>query len=238
MNCEDFRQAIGADPAVDTPQLQAHAAGCVACTDHVARLRDMDDIIRRALTVDADLPAVDLPPVEMAASGVNAVDSAGARLRRRALPLALAASITLVLASVLWFALPGESLASQLVTHVGHESKSMVITTKTVGTEDLQRVLAKSGVALRPEFGTVSYAMSCEFHGNWVPHLVVQTLSGPVTVLLLPQEESVRQAQSFEEDGYSGLLLPAPRGALAVIGRDAPLEQVAAQVQAAVRYLP
>ena len=79
-------------------------------------------------------------------------------------------------------------------------------------------MLRKSGVNLGPGMPPVVYASSCWFRGHFVPHVVVTTKDGPVTVMIL-QHEKVNAAQQFNEDGYSGLLVPARTGSVAVLSR-------------------
>jgi len=67
--------------------------------------------------------------------------------------------------------------------------------------------------------GMVSYASSCEFRGHQVPHLVLQTESGPVTVMVLVHEHVSKPVQ-FDEEGYRGVIVPVPgHGSLAVLTR-------------------
>jgi hypothetical protein len=66
--------------------------------------------------------------------------------------------------------------------------------------------------------GEISFAERCEFEGQVVPHIVVQTPQGPVTLLVLSHRPLAR-AVRFERGGYAGVVLPAPRGAVAVVGR-------------------
>ncbi len=102
----------------------------------------------------------------------------------------------------------------------------------------LNEILAQSGLRLRAGAGPVSYAMSCWFRGQYVPHLVMQTDQGPVTILLLSESQGPKQPESFEEGGYRGVVIPAPRGAVAVVAQDAPLEQLAKRFIDAVDYQP
>jgi hypothetical protein len=46
----------------------------------------------------------------------------------------------------------------------------------------------------------------------------------------------IERPQTFEEGGYSGVIMPAPRGVLAVLGQGVLVENVAARVLAAVDY--
>jgi hypothetical protein len=85
----------------------------------------------------------------------------------------------------------------------------------------------------------VSYASSCLFRGHRVPHLVVQTSMGPVTVMVLVHE-SVSKAVPFDEEGYRGVIVPVPgHGSLAVLVHDKQADlravgEIAARVQGAI----
>jgi hypothetical protein len=71
--------------------------------------------------------------------------------------------------------------------------------------------------------------------------LVVQTATGPVTVMLLTQE-TVKRPQRFDEQGYRGMLLPvAAHGSLAVLQRDpgtdmGTIQAVAIRVRDAIEW--
>ena len=80
-------------------------------------------------------------------------------------------------------------------------------------------VLGPAGMRLGSGAGTVSFAARCVFDGRVVPHLVVQTPEGPVTVLVLSHRTVARPVR-FDEQGYAGIVLPAPRGSIAVVGQD------------------
>jgi hypothetical protein len=82
----------------------------------------------------------------------------------------------------------------------------------------------------------VVYASACPFRGRVVPHLVVQTSHGPLTVMLLPHEK-VRRRAEFEQHGMHGVLLPAGEGGIAVLARDAEVpEPEARQIVSGVRW--
>jgi hypothetical protein len=117
-----------------------------------------------------------------------------------------------------------------------HEPEALVVTTTPADDAVLGRVLERGGIRLRPEVGTVSYANSCRFRGRTVPHLVVQTDGGPVTVMVL-RNEPLDAPVRFAEQGFSGTIVPAGPGSIAVIGTgDADLEQITSRVLAAVDW--
>jgi hypothetical protein len=223
MNCLEFRRIVGAEPSTQPPQLLAHMAECAACARHREELLRMDQLIYRALDLEMDTQ-----------------ETRGSTSRREMPRWVVAAGIVAacVLSLFVWLSVPRGALAEQLVAHVEHEAQSLVETSDVVEPQRLHQVLSRSGVRLAPGVATVSYAMSCWFRGQYVPHLVVQTERGPVTVLLLTQEQDVKGRQEFDEGGFHGVVVPAPRGALAVLGRDAYAEEAAERFLGAVEYAP
>jgi hypothetical protein len=137
--------------------------------------------------------------------------------RPRLFAFAASVAAALVVAFTLWLSRPPESLAAEIVTHVNGEPDSWH-QTQPVGTDRLDAVLRKSGVKLGQGMQPVVYASSCWFRGHFVPHFVVMTKDGPVTVMILLHEK-VQTAQQFNEEGYSGLLVPARTGSVAVLSR-------------------
>lgn len=239
MNCLEFRRIVGAQPDIATPEVVAHAQQCPACARYRQELQQMDQLIHRALKIDTRsnaAVAAALPheaPVErIRANRIRAIRP------RRSMQWGLAASVlAAVLAGLfLWVADPRETLAEQIIEHAQEEADAMVRTSDIADPEKVASILSRSGVRMKPDAVAVSYAQSCPFRGHRVPHLVVQTDAGPVTVLLLAQEKSIAKPATFDESGYSGVIIPAPRGVLAVLGRGAPVEEIAAKVLAAVDY--
>lgn len=225
MNCLEFHRAVGANPGSSAPELTAHAHDCAACARHWQELRSMEDVIRPALQVQFEDESQVIPLTR------------GHR-KRWSMPLSIAASVTIAVALglILWLSLPGEALARQLVAHVEHEPQSLVRTSHLVDPRELNAILARSGITLKPGIESISYAMSCPFRGHPVPHLVMQTEIGPVTVLVLSEETLIKHRETFNESGFSGVIVPAPRGALAVLGRGVSVDQVAERFLEALQY--
>lgn len=221
MNCLEYRRAVGADPGAQTPALLTHAAGCERCGRYRAELQRLDQRLIRALSI-----------------GVRAqpewIPGSHSSLTRWAAAIVVAASL---LALFLSFSAPRESFAHQLVAHVEGEPHALV-RGDAVETQRADYVLASSGVRLKHGVGTISFAMNCWFRGRYVPHLVVQGDHGPVTMLVLVEESGVTRREAFREGEYQGVVLPAPRGAVAVLGQDAQAGQVAERFLEAVEYQP
>jgi hypothetical protein len=225
MNCMEFRRLAGADPARLDAVALTHRGGCAACAEYHASLLAMDETIRRALLVPvpdrAPSPAVRSRPV--------------ATPRQRWLALAASVVAGVLVGTLLWVGGPRASLAREVVTHIRLEPQSL--TSTAAAPAALARVLAAGGIRLRPGANDVTYANSCPFRGHVVPHLVVRTAQGPVTVLVLANEH-VRRPVRVREDGLEGSLVPAGPGSIAVIGgAKADLSDVTARVLAAVEWI-
>jgi hypothetical protein len=152
---------------------------------------------------------------------------------------ALAASILVGAFATLaiWTLHPTDTLAHDVVAHIQHEPKSWA-SSQQVSPEALDEILRKAGVTLDANSDKVMYARTCPFRGHKVPHLVVSTSRGPVTVLVL-RYESVKARESFHEDGMTGVITPAPHGSIAVLAKgNENIDEVAEQVQKSVRWLP
>ena len=214
-DCRHARLHIGAAPHELPPEVSSHVTGCAECSRFRDETLRLDARVRSALEVPlTQFRSRQSPP-------------------RR---LALAASIVLALlvAGGFWLLNPRPALAGEIAEHVAHEAGSWD-NHEPVSAEALAAVLRQSGVSFDSTMPVV-YVMSCPFRGERVPHLVVQTHAGPLTVLLLPREK-VSARTAFDEHGYRGVLLPAGEGSVAVLTRGAELPAaVAEQITSAVRW--
>lgn len=225
MNCLEFRRHVGAEPAASGAGIEVHRAECPACARHQDELRAMDALIGRALAVDA--ARIRKPDMAIAPTEITA---------RRPRWLALAASIVIGISVglALWVSSPRLSLAREVIGHVAHEPDAMS-GAAPIAQATLAGVLDPEGARLRPGLGDVTFAMRCVFEGHVVPHLVVRTARGPVTVLLL-RHRSVSGRVELAEQGYAGVVLPAPRGSIAIVGQLKDLDEIAQQVFEAVDW--
>jgi uncharacterized protein DUF3379 len=215
--CKHVRVAIGGDPHDLAPEAKAHLATCAGCSQFLAETLALDGRLRDAL----ELPLT--------------------RFRKAAVPapqrrFALAASV--VLATLIgvgsWALWPQPSLAGEVLEHIKHESGSWRLH-DVVPAAEVADVLLKAGVKFDTTMPVI-YAMACPFHGRRVPHLVVQTANGPMTVMLLAHE-TVSAREEFSENGYQGILLPAGSGSVAVLMQNGKVpDAIATEVVSGVRW--
>jgi hypothetical protein len=224
MDHAQYRAAVLADPHDPNPELRAHRDQCADCAAYAGKLLGFEARLARALQIEVRSTAQ--------------VISLTRRPRRATAArwLALAASVVVgaVVVGLTWV-VPSRSLAADVVAHMAGEPGAWG-TEAAVPAPDLDAVLANSKLKLMPNAGTVSYASSCAFRGHVVPHLVVHSNSGPVTVMVLVHESNAKWKQ-FDEQGYRGVIVPVDgHGALAVLMKDpnvdaATVNRIAANVQ-------
>ena len=206
---EHYRRALLADPRSDKPELAAHRAKCDHCNAFATRLLAFEARLERAIRDDPK-PTADVLPFGRPAS----------RPTRRPRWLALAASIVVgvLAAGGFWVAAPRSSLAADVVKHMVHEPQAWN-PHEPVPAGVLDSVLKRANMSFDPHAPTVTYASACEFRGYLVPHLVVQSAHGPVTVMVLVHE-TVAKPSKFDEQGYRGTIIPIPgHGSIAVLVR-------------------
>ena len=230
MEHSQYRAAIMADPHNADAELRAHREACAECRAFTEKLLKFESRLERALRVDIPPRADVLPFARKRGSAATAP-------RRW---MALAASVLLGAAIVggVWLSLPQPSLAAAVVAHMAGEPEAWQ-RTEAVPQLELADVLKDSKLRLKPDAGIVSYASSCAFRGHRVPHLVVQTAKGPVTVMVLVHE-SARQVTPFDSEGYRGTIVPVPgHGSIAVLMRDSgisadEIQRIAARVDESI----
>jgi hypothetical protein len=243
MGHAQFRRALLVDPHDPDPELRAHRESCHDCAAFAERLLRFESRLERALRVNLPAGAAWVAPDESAvradANGSDRVVPRGAAYGRGWLAMAASVLLAVVVAGVLWVAAPGASVAADVVTHMAGEPDAWRRTDVPVPDAELQEVLRNTHLRLAAGSAMVSYASSCEFRGHHVPHLVIQTESGPVTVMVLVHERVSKPVQ-FDEQGYRGVIVPvAGHGSIAVLTHGPntdikAVERVAAQVLASI----
>jgi hypothetical protein len=249
MGHPQFRRALLADPHDPDPELRAHRESCDECAAFAERLLRFESRLQRALRVELPAGAGWVAPDEAAVrADANGSDRVvpfpvkapapaprAAVYRRGWLAMAASVLMAVVVAGVLWVAAPGASVAADVVTHMAGEPDAWRRTDVPVPDAELQEVLRNTHLRLAAGSAMVSYASSCEFRGHHVPHLVIQTASGPMTVMVLVHER-VSKPVKFDEQGYRGVIVPvAGHGSIAVLThrRDTDIktvERITAQV--------
>ena len=228
MNCEEYREAIAADPSFDGGA--GHLGQCAACQAYRSKMQAFDQTISRALALDVPelhVPElVDLPELAAPESpdfSTSTADNVVAlpTLRRTSLTW-FAMAATVVAAALLGVRLIGtgiqhDSLADEILAHLDHEQIALRVTDVAVTDARLSLVVPADIARMDHSAGLITYAQSCQINGRDVPHLVIQGEHGPVTILLMP-DETVANPQSVQGESVNGVILPVGKGSIAIFG--------------------
>lgn len=243
MKCADVHLALGAEPHVTSPELEAHLRECAACAEFRQEMLRLDEKILRALMIDVDaLKAGDLQqPTAVARNMVQKPSTRAAAGYSKGRQWALAASVLLGVALVLfmWGALPRHSLAADVVAHVISEPFDVSHDAPAVDASAVKEVMRLSNVELDPINPSIVFVRTCFFRGRFVPHFMVRTEHGVATVMIMPNEH-VKAPEPFAGNGYQGLIIPAgDRGSIAVLSRsDFDPQHYAGEIRRAMRVAP
>jgi hypothetical protein len=241
IDCTTYRRAILADPRDRSAELAEHVASCAACAAYTRQLLRFDERLAAALRHAPSGAAATAAPTADAARVIPFRSRRTWRARSGWLAAAASVLIALAMMTSLWLAAPRASLAADVVAHMAGEPQAWARTDEAVPAAQLNQVLREAHVTLDPRAPLVTYAHSCMFRGHHVPHLVVQTRDGPVTVMVLVHER-VKTPVRFDEGGYRGVLVPDEgHGSLAVLARaqagdPGMVSATAAQVRAALHW--
>ncbi len=193
MNCEDYREAIAAEPSESFEGGAEHVAACESCSAYRAEMRALDATIARALAIDVpELKIPDLPPLGQ--EDENVVNLPFRRASRISTPVWIGIAASFALAAIIGVQFSGNGsaqdqlLAEQVLAHVDYEPWALKVTNVAVSEAQFARVINPVVGTMDRGIGLVSYAQTCIINGMKIPHLVIQGENGPVTILLMPNQ--------------------------------------------------
>lgn len=244
MNCEQYREALAADPSFDGGA--GHLSECSACQAYRSEILSLEQIIGRALALDVpELEVPELPEIVAEGSPESSTtrsDNVVALPKRPVLPpVLLGLAATVVLAAFIGFRMFGTdvgqlSLADELLAHIDHEPAALRVTNVVVNDARLESVVPADIARLDHSAGLITYAQTCKIRGRHVPHLVIQGEHGPVTILLMP-DEMVSEPQTVTGEGVNGVILPVGNGSIAIFGeREESLDRIEKRVLDSVTW--
>jgi hypothetical protein len=239
MNCEQYKEAIAADPSESFDGGAVHSAECSSCNAVKMEMRALDARILAALEIN--VPQLTMPDLPSMADEQKVVDLVSRRPSRWSIPAwaGLAASIALATVIGMRFLNTGEdygTLADQVVAHLDYELQSRRVTDVAVSDQQLYSVVRPAIATMDRNLGLITYAKTCSINGREVPHLVMQGERGPITILLMPYE-MIDMPVELHGESIEGVILPVGNGSIAIIGeRGAAIEQVGTKITEAVKW--
>jgi hypothetical protein len=228
MNCDDFRHQLLVDPNCKDAEFVHHAANCPDCAPEARRALAFEAKLHTALAAETRRHRIPTAkPVEFSAHRAQG---------RRIIAWAIVGTLILGLGFNLWSgggidrglgpivvtaSTAGTPLATAILDHIDSEPAALAAE-HPVPEPTLALLLVSTGItiaprALGPELRPVRYAARCSLRHRDVIHLVLTGETGPVTLLLMPNEP-VARAERIRSGRLEGLIVPAGRGSLAIVG--------------------
>jgi hypothetical protein len=229
MNCLKFRRAVETDPGGSDELVRSHARECGACAAHAHRLSGFNRTLNAAMKT---------PVPEKLTERILLRHAFHSRSTRRFQWPALAAGLALLTSAA--FAVMGylhsESRLEHEVIALVDAADYALQARGPVAAHTLSTALKPVGLRLDGAIDNVSFAGRCLVRGNLSGHVVLRKQHSPITVFLMPEENLLRQTR-FEGENWSGLLVPADHGAIAIVARRGQaLDGVVQQVLDAIRW--
>lgn len=233
MNCLEFRRACLTEPAGRGEEFVAHRNGCPDCARFAEEVGVLDDKLLDVMRV----PVPDDLQTRIRLRQV--ISEEQSRRLTRPWQLALAASVFLsvALSGLFGYQLYStnryiDQLRVAVIEHVKEEPQFLVAEEEGSG-ERFGQVLAAFGGEVVQDIAPVRVAEVCALRKKNQPiaHTVVNGKMGPVTILYV-QGDPVRKTMPIDDGRFSGMLVPAGQGNLAVIGTpDEPLQPLVDKLQ-------
>jgi len=215
MNCLEFRRQCRIDPACQAHDYLAHKKGCRACAADAVRQAGLELQLRQAVQVPV--------PAGLAANILLRQSMRNVTSLRpwRPVTLALAASVLLALIVTLGVLRQGSEMPMdhEIIAYVNtHVHPVASATAQTVSMPELNGMLQEFGMHAAVVPGEITMAERCIIRKRPGMHLVLQGKMGPVDVLVMP-DEKVDKKMMLNSEGKHGMVVPCPRGSMAIVGR-------------------
>lgn len=231
MNCLEFRRICQIDPYTQGKEFHDHKDSCETCEIY----------FNEAMHFECDLnEALSIPVPEDLESRVilrQSIDSDKVSRHRFQLYSAIAASFVLAVGLILSLYKINETGLDQIALDFYQRNASVLSVSQPLAGESMKGLLIEIGINLKQDLNNIEHVERCyvrEKHGVYV---VMGGIRGPVTVLFMP-EEAVVQRKLFADKTYHGLIIPCPRGSIAIIGEpEEDLEKVESTLHASLEWI-
>lgn len=234
MNCLEFRRLVTIDPRTRDAEALEHRKRCPQCDAMYQRTLATEQLLDRAVNIDV--------PKDLASNILarhhNKYASKTRTWRNVGLN-AIAASLILAAGIGLGMKLSNptdNTLPHYVLQHV-YDELPLLTSSNPMKPAVLKQALQEEHLTLTGDMENLKYAGACAIRNGRGIHMVIKGETGPVTVLLMP-EENVKKRQYISDPRFAGIIAPAPRGSLAVVGeKQEPIEKIEDQIKREVHWL-
>ena len=221
MDFSEFRRRLGAEPLSDDPELKQARESSPEFEQEALEAQRFEEKLKRALTLPEPAGLIE----DLQSMPRQAETRAGpARWTR----LAIAASLLLAVgaAGITWNMNRGwDSVEAYVADHYRHDGYSLLEQAHSATASEVQSMLAALDVEAAPALadivGVIKYCRTPDGRGV---HMVLDTESGPVTVIFMP-ETAVVDRGTLKFDEVEAMLVQLESGSAAIIAPE--LQQIA-----------
>lgn len=211
MNCLEFRYRRSLSPDASDRDLLQHERGCPACARNARELRELERHLARAVQV----------PVPRGLEWRILARQSLRRPQRRRWYAGVAIAASLVAALVVVLSgptpQPQTALAQAVVSYLAVRPAATAVRAPITQAE-LTEVMEPLGLQFEAAAGPLSDARPCRIRGQQAAHLVIEGEKGPIDVLVMPAEQ-IRRRHLVKAGDLEILVVPCPRGSMAIVGR-------------------
>jgi hypothetical protein len=224
-DCDEFMRACEREPYALPDHLARHAAGCASCRRHLERVLRFEARLFEAVNVD-------LPPTPREATEAPTPAPPAPRWNRRRL-IAAAAGLAAVGTGTgtLWLARGRQAFAleAEVVAHIRHEPEALAAGRPIIPPAAASELLAHLAIRIDDDPGPITWLRICAFaDGRRVPHVVIGDGDDAVTVMLFKGEPVSAPIEIACGDLF-GRVVPVSSGGIALVQRDARIDEATAQ---------
>ncbi|MGD2119505.1 MAG: DUF3379 family protein [Chromatiales bacterium] len=212
MNCEDFKTLLLQQPHNQDEAFHQHRRSCSACETAYQQAMQFEKQLIDALNTPT--------PPELPTRLLQEARTRQQQRKKRAwLKYSLAASLLLVISSAVYLfqVVQIQSLPKFVLAHIEHEVNQLDNRLQ-VNAGRLARLSADfDGGYLQTLKQKITYVEKCWLRTGYGLHLIVEGQTGPVTLLLMPNEATT-QTVAVRSERFTGNIYPLARGSFALVG--------------------
>lgn len=213
MNCLEFRRQLLGEPSSKLAGLAEHRLLCQPCSQFANKVQAFEVGIKEAAHLQVP---------ETLASRILLRQRLAQRRQsfwRRGV-WAIAATVILTVGITLRvFMTPELGLEASVFAHVENETNHLHAH-NNVSLAEANQKMQKYGVQLSHAVATMNFASPCPMRKGKGFHLVLQGESGPVTVLIMPNDH-IDSRVATTDQRYQAVILPTKNGSMAIVAENA-----------------
>lgn len=205
MNCLELRRAVLADPRRLDPDVLAHAESCATCRAYVSESLGAEERLAQAMRIPV--------PEGLGERALRQISDTPRYSRRQALAAGLVLAVGAG-SALLWRR--NDPLALASIDFVVFEEAQAILEAKPADPDELLRAATAVGVRLPWALGELRYIGTCPFAGATAHHVVLKSIYGKATLLLLPGR-TIASRLAAGAYGLEAAIAPALGGSVAIV---------------------